>query len=128
MSQGTVEYSIDTERQLVAHRMRGTVSAAEVVASLRKVWADPDYRSEMVSLVDLREMEPMSETPDIVAVANVLKEQSKNVSWGKVAVVVSAALPYGMTRMFQAYADPAGIALEIFYGMDEARRWLGVDG
>lgn len=42
---------------------------------------------------------------------------------GAFAVVVSSALHFGLTRMFQAFAGDA-IRMEVFYDVDEAENWL----
>jgi len=122
-----IEVTIDVSRNLVAHRLRGEVSADEIMEAMQRVWDNPDFRPEMSSLVDVREMAPLRGTVDVVAIAKLLKEKSEGMSWGKVAVVVAQPLSYGFTRMFEAYAEPAGLLLQIFYDLGEAKRWLGVD-
>ena len=127
MGETAFDFAIDTERNLVTLALRGQMSGQEVMLAVRNVWAHPDFRPEMLSLIDLRELQAVAETADIVKIAHFFKRQSQGVQWGKVAVVVSAVLSYGSTRMFGAYADSTGIELGVFYELDEAMSWLGFE-
>ena len=42
----------------------------------------------------------------------------------KMAFVVDSKLQFGKGRMFGAYADDAGLDVNVFFDEDEARRWL----
>ena len=68
-------------------------------------------------------------TEHIIALVRKVKQYHHLRKGGKTAMVISKDLDYGLTRIYQAYAETEGIAFEIriFRDMEKAKEWLGVE-
>ena len=44
------------------------------------------------------------------------------------AIVALSPVAYGMARMYQTMMDGSPVEVEVFRDLQEARRWLGVQG
>ncbi|MBW1813454.1 MAG: hypothetical protein JRJ39_07210 [Deltaproteobacteria bacterium] len=122
-----VDVSIDKKSDLVLRVVQGLVSTDELLKSLEDVLNHPDYHPGMKSLTDLREATPFTNTGDVEQIANLLQKRKDRFKEGKAAVVVSKEVSYGMIRMLQAYAADSPFEIEVFYDIEEAKKWLGVN-
>ena len=78
----------------------------------RFLWDHRGVREAPESTDDLREAAAFSnEVRDLFA-------------GGRVAIVVSSDLDFGLARMFQVFAEGSGIDHEVFRDRDAARDWL----
>ena len=84
------------------------------------------FRPGIDSLWDFRQVSVRSVTPDAlmsVAEYNKTLAPSRGKTW-RVALVVSAEVAFGLSRMFTAYVDSAPNEVRVFRSMEEAETWL----
>lgn len=84
------------------------------------------FRPGINTLWDFRQVSVDSVTPGIlrsVAQYNQTLAPNRGETW-KVALVVSAEVAFGLSRMFSAYVDSAPNDVQVFRSMDDAEAWL----
>jgi hypothetical protein len=122
-----VEVRIDVERGVVIRRAWGEVTVNELTESFSKVLQDPDYRSGMPSLSDLRDLKVTGFTPTIRGIAEFIERRREQTGAARAAVVVSSEAAYGLLRMLQALTHKSPMEIRPFRKMEEALEWLGLD-
>ena len=119
--------SIEHDRKTGIWRItiHGEISVADIVAVSSNLYGSDEYVVGAPRLWDARGVSgPVSiQGTDLQEIVN-LPESGHLRSAGKVAVVVSRELDYGMTRMYQAFAEELPSSTRIFRDMAEAERWL----
>ena len=122
-----IDVSIDEKRHLVHRTVEGAVSMDEIIANLEKTLLHPDYRIGMKDLTDLRDYVHQSGSEDMRRLAQYIISRSNAAGDFKSALVVSETVTYGMLRMLQIQLDSLPSEIAIFYDLDEAERWLGIE-
>ncbi len=122
-----IEVTIDKGKDLVTRILTGQIAIEEIIAKLRETAALPDHHPGMKSLNDLREFVPDSTSTDVRRMAEYLLANAAEREGLRAAIVVSRTVDYGMSRMLQALADTPSFSLAVFYDIDEAKQWLGVE-
>lgn len=106
-------------------RFVGAITDAALVACLLAIWRHPDYRYEGPELYDLSAADASGLTAEGV---RALAEANAEVFTGRPdyrsAVVVSAPLLFGFSRMFSAYAGDRGENVAVFEKVSDATFWL----
>ena len=99
----------------------GRITGPESVRALQEVLHHPRFRegATLFSIThDVTGVPSTDELRDIVVAASALKKA------GMTALVIVAApgFVYGVARMFSSLADLAGVQVEVFQNVDEARQ------
>jgi hypothetical protein len=123
-----VDIRLDAEAGIVYTTIEGLYTAGELLAAFEVLFDNPDFRPGLKGIADLRKAETYPPATDVMRIARYLIEHEEKIGKSRTAVLISGDVSFGTTRMFQAYADDSiGIETRIFYEMEEARRWLGLD-
>jgi phenylalanine-4-hydroxylase len=72
----------------------------------------------------MSEMSSLPETPQLKDVAVELERLQGRVEWGAWAIVASGDALFGMSRMFQVFAERNFPVSRVFRDLGEARSWL----
>jgi hypothetical protein len=119
-------YEIDTQRKIILVAAAGQLTAQDLVELHHRFAADPAVRPEFSILFDLREAHGEQFSAESVReLANLpllLSQTSRR------AVVVRDDLGYGIARMYGLRREDRVVSYEVFRDLDEARRWVEVDG
>jgi len=76
-------------------------------------------------LWDLRAVREAPEsTGELREAADFVKEMRSVFEGGRVAIVVTSDLDFGLARMFQVFAEGSGVDYQIFRDLGTARGWL----
>lgn len=118
-------YVIDKEAGILYRTLSGVVTTDELIESFDEALRDPDYRSGMHMLADMRKVTTTAHKADVVRVAAYVKGHLEQIGPLKVAVVAPTDASFGLIRMLQANIEEASIELGVFREMDEAEEWLG---
>jgi hypothetical protein len=116
-------YDIDTTSRIVLLTC-GNTSLDAWRRCMREVLADPQFRSGSGFLVDCRTATLAPEIADVRGVVDFLSAHSPALGRSRWAVVVEQPAGYGMARMASIRADAAGLELQAFENIEEARAWL----
>ena len=101
----------------------GRITGAESIDAFEEVLSHPRFRKGVTLLAvarDITAAPPTDELRDIVASALALK----NGGMSALAIVTEPGFTYGVARMFSALADLAGVRVDVFLDLDEAREHL----
>ena len=122
-----IEATIDKGNGLITRTLTGQIAIEEIIAKLRETAAHPDYHTGMKSLNDLRDFVPVSDSTNVRQIAEYLLANAAEREGLRAAIVVSRTVDYGMARMLQALVDTPSFSIAVFYDIDEAKQWLGVE-
>jgi hypothetical protein len=108
-------------------KVRGDALPQEFSEAIDKALADEEFVVDRPLVLDLQYYSRSPSTEDIRARVMYLKTLEDKIS-GTVIVIVSSTLHYGLSRMFEIFAEQNGLEVEIFKGEDKARQWLERNG
>ncbi len=120
-------YTIDLEHGCIFIKWSEVVSAHDFIAFNRVLVQDPNYRSGLKRLVDVRglEVEVSFDEIDEMVRENINKRDASE-GHRKVAILVSSDLGYGLTRMLGSMAEHTRTVARPFRNLAEAVAWLGL--
>ena len=101
----------------------GRITGAESIDAFEEVLSHPRFRKGVTLLAvasDITAAPPTDELRDIVTSALALK----NGGLSGLAIVTDPGFTYGVARMFSALADLAGVRVDVFLDVNEAREHL----
>jgi len=118
------EWTIDPGRRFVTIVASGRVDFESSMETMRSIAADKRYHPEFDTLVDLRQMEYKASLGDIHQFSEMVAKLG--IYKGRMAIVVTSADHFGAARQFSAFSEGHGREFEVFTGMRNALRWLGL--
>ncbi len=121
----TVTTEIHVDAGVVVNTVIGTLSSNDIMATLRELFADPRFLPGMGIVWDLRSgaVDRRLSGTGIQALRAFVASRTEARGRGRLAIVVSRDVDYGVGRMFEAYTDGLGIERCVFRDSDEAVCW-----
>jgi hypothetical protein len=120
-----VRYSIDKQRRLVVTTAEGSVMFHDIRGHQDRLLADPDFDASFDQLIDTTPAAKFDISADeakILAQRRIVSPESRR------AFVATVPHIYGLGRMMKVYhEDLEYAAVQVFYSMDEALKWLERD-
>ena len=123
-----VSYRFNAELGCVETRCAGAVTFAEVRAHFRELEADVSLPPRLDVLLDLSEMQSLPETQQLEVLVGDIRRVAARVAWGACAIVGVDDALYGMSRMFEVFAEPQFERTRVFRDASMARSWLAQGG
>jgi hypothetical protein len=93
----------------------------------RLLKTDPELPERLDVLLDLADVTSVPEREQLREVAAAIEELKSTVEWGACAVVARQDVLFGMSRMFETFADGSFARTHVFRERHEAERWLSTD-
>jgi glutathionyl-hydroquinone reductase len=121
-----IETKIDEEKDLTIQTVSGSFTVQDIFDELDRYYAG---HATMLILWDITRADLSSWQADqIISLVKKAKGYSHLRADGKTAIVIRKNLNYGISRMFQSYAENDKIEFEIkvFRDIEKAKEWLGV--
>ena len=118
-----VDYRIDKENAVVFTTARGVLTADDIIASRRRLDANPDFSPDMKQVIELLGVTEVNVTKNEW---RALAKTDPFEPGAQRALVGDRDITYGILRMYEMMTDRPGINVHVFRGMDEARVWLGI--
>lgn len=116
---------IDSETGDRTHTATGNLTVENVQATLSEVYTRPDFRSDAAALWDLREATGDFPTEDVRHLVDFVTKLVGDGDQGKVAIVVSSDLGFGMSRMYETIlGGQTRKPMKVFRDLDDAQSWL----
>jgi hypothetical protein len=119
-----VTYKLDPVAEVVETRCTGGATLDEVLAHFRELEADPSLPEKLHVLLDLAEMTSLPDRDQLKQVTRAVDQLSDRLRWGACAIVASRDALYGMSRMFEVFAEGLFAQTHVFRSREEAERWL----
>ncbi|MBI5062584.1 MAG: hypothetical protein HZB87_03705 [Desulfatitalea sp.] len=122
----TVQTSIDLAAGIITHKVTGDLLLEDVQQAFAIRTGHPEFRPEMGVLWDLSEANASRMTSnDIRRIAGQNKARLKKTGVPyKVAFLAPRDIEYGLSRMYEMFADASLVENRVFRTLEEARRWL----
>jgi hypothetical protein len=121
-------YEIFPTEKVVLATAWGTLTDEHVLDHKRRLAADPLFSKDFVELSDVREVTDLQVTPEGIRSFVDFDRTVEHEEGHRRAVVASEAFTFGMARMYQLSSGSNDASLGVFRTMEEARRWLGLEG
>jgi hypothetical protein len=118
------EFTIDTAAQIIRETWTDTVDLTQLKESSRSEWQHPDYHKNLHMIADFRQAKVDLSSNDIWTF---VRWFSQNESLGKLAVVVSREVGFGLARMFSSISEDNkqfSESMRVFYSLDAAEAWI----
>jgi hypothetical protein len=119
-----VTYEIDPGSRLIRTRCAGDVRVAEILEHFAALLADSALPERPDVLLDLSQTTSNPDSGQIHAVAEEVKVLREKLRWGAIAIVAQRDLLFGMSRVFEVFAQPAFREIRVFRDHAEAEAWL----
>ena len=115
---------VDAEHPIIVSVMYGRLTNDELFAHYQlPVFFEP--RAAWLELVDGREITEMAVTPEGQArLADLAATRLDRLRGGRVAMVATSDLVYGMFRMWELRREELDYEVRVFRSVDEAMSWL----
>ncbi len=122
----TVQTTIDVAAGIVIHKVTGDLLLEDVQQAFAMRAGHPEFRPDMGVLWDLSEANASRMTSnDIRTIAgqNKARLKKKGVRY-RVAFLAPRDIEYGLSRMYEMFADASLVENRVFRTPEEARQWL----
>ena len=120
----TVTYELDRESDFIHTRCTGNVTLEEVLRHFQELETEPSLPERLDVLLDLDEMQTLPETNELSSVVSAVQRLEARLKWGACAIVASRDALFGMSRVFEAFAEGRFSSSCVFRRHDKAERWL----
>lgn len=120
--------SIDRQRRVATVKLSGTLQATDLKDGFAAMVSHPDFEPGFNSLWDLRSASlarlDFEALRDIVRLAATKRDARGS---GKVALVVTADVDYGVSRVYEMLASGLPTVVGVFRSVEEATAWFAAD-
>lgn len=120
-----MRFEVDPRRRLVLLYADERPSIDEWFSVLERACEHPDFGPRYDFLFDRRKIETTPTSAMMRAWMRRHAEFARGHGNGRLAVVVSEPVIFGMMRMASVFAEEDGVALGVFWSVEEALAWLG---
>ena len=121
-----VTYRIDRSRHLIHTTCTGLVTLQEVLEHFAVLVADPNRTHGLDVLLDLTRIDTVPTSEELRVVASEIAHIRPEIEFGRCGVAASREAMFGMSRMFEVYAEGYFTEVQAFRTVEEAARWLGL--
>jgi hypothetical protein len=119
-----ISYRFDQAADLIRTRCTGDVTFQEVLDHFRELERDPSRPPRLDVLLDLTDMESLPDSGQLRVVASEIDDLGSKIQWGTWAIVANRDALFGMSRVFQVFAESHFAESRVFRDLDEAEGWL----
>jgi hypothetical protein len=119
-----VTYRHDREAGRIHTSCTGAVTLEEVSRHFHQLENDASLATPLDVLLDLTACESVPESGQLRAIASDVDRLQAKLRWGACAIVANRDALFGMSRMFEVFAEGVFADTRVFREMDEAERWL----
>ena len=122
----SLRIEIDRTRHLRLVTLSGVVDDDELLETFSRYWKSPDYDGSLNEFCDVSGLERIvTTTSGLRKLAKLNLELRRDAELGvKSAVFAPGDLPFGLSRMFQAFVEGSKNSFEVFRDREKAFEWL----
>ncbi len=117
-------YSISRERSLVTVRMTGRMDMNDALSAIETFTADRQFHVRDSIYFDVRQTDYLPRYGEVSTFYHVYRDTYRQKILGRVAIVVSSKLQYGIARMSSTIFAAINLNMEVFLSPEEALAWL----
>ena len=116
--------SIDPVKRLVMTAAIGRVDFEGCMESMLGITADKRYQADFDTIVDLRQIEFTPSLGELHQFSEAVG--GLGIYKGRMAIVVTSSPQFEAARQFSSFSETYGRDFQVFTGMRNALRWLGL--
>lgn len=117
-------YTIISSAQYVHASISGDASFHEIISLLEKITGDASYDPRFHFLFDVRTITQYLSYAETLELFEYYKNHLSRKIRGKIAVVITHRVQFGITRIAATIFSIKGIDVNSFYSIEEAIRWF----
>ena len=122
-----IVYRVDRALGVVFAGATGSINDDDLLDFAQKTANDPEFRSGVHELVDLRAADVTQVTSrGLRRAAEIFAAFDSGPSHARIALVAPADVVFGLSRMYQAFRSDSPAEIGVFRELSEARVWLGL--
>jgi len=119
-----IRYRVNSDTGLIETECIGDVRYDEVLAHFAELESDPNLPKRPDVLLDMSRMDSVPESGQLRSVAAQFDRFPSRIEWGACAIVAETDLLFGMSRMFQVFAESHFADSSVVRTRSEAVQWL----
>ena len=119
-----VTYQINREARFIETYCTGVVTFDEVMGHFEQLEAEAALPERLDVLLDLAGATTLPESGQLLEVARAVERLKAKLEWGACAIVASHDALFGMSRMFEAFAEESFARIAVFRKREDAKGWL----
>lgn len=124
----TIRERFDSDRGILFVTFEDGVTEHELESFALALASDARIPPGHDELFDLRQVRGTAvQGATLQRIAEVFRRFDVSPEKSRVAIVASADVAYGLSRVYQAYRSDSPLDLRVYRDMSEARRWLGLE-
>jgi hypothetical protein len=120
-----VTYQLNRASGCIETLCTGAVTLDEVLHHFRELEADASLPDRLDVLLDLGPMTSLPESEQLREVTRAVDRLKARVAWGACAIVARRDALFGMSRMFEIFAEGLFARTRVFREREAAQDWLG---
>jgi len=120
----SVTYQLNYKAQFIETQCTGDVTLEEVMDHFSELEADPLLPDRLDVFLDLDKMTSLPEGHQLRDVAGAVERLMAKVEWGSCAILASSDGIFGISRMFEVFAEGLFARTRVFRTREEAEHWL----
>ena len=117
-------YHIDAAKRLIHTRCVGPVTPEEVSQHFAVLIEDPACPDRLDVLLDLSEMTSLPARDQLRDVTLIIARIRARVRFGRCAIIAPQDALFGMSRMFEVFAEEYFLATQVFRAVHDGTLWL----
>jgi hypothetical protein len=122
-----IVHRVDRALGVVFATASGSLGDEELLDFAQKTANDPEFRSGVHELIDLRAADVSQITSrGLRRAAEIFAAFDSGPSHARIAFVAPADVVFGLSRMYQAFRSDSPAEIGVFRELHEARAWLGL--
>lgn len=122
----TVNTIISREKNLIVHTITDSMDLAIIVDTISRTLKDPKYQPGMNAVWHFHDVSKVNLTStDLMFVSEYASRNiDKDGKPYKLALVAEDDLPYGLSRVYEAWSSERPVTISNFRVLDEALEWI----
>lgn len=119
-----VTYRFDPDFGFIWTQCVGPVTFDEVRAHFRELESNPATPPSLDVLLDLSALTTLPESDELRGVVGELRRLEPRIKWGACAIVAVEDATFGISRMFEVFAEQQFTRTHVFRDLSKAHNWL----
>lgn len=121
-----VDTIISREKNLIVHTITDIMDLPVIVNTIAKTLKDPEYHAGMNAVWHFYDVTKVDLSSDdlMYAADYASKNIDKDGKHYKLALVAEDDLPYGLTRVYEAWSSERPVTIQNFRSVNRALQWI----
>lgn len=127
----SISFEVHADEKYFVSKWEGTITDDEMLNSYRAFYEGPAWNRSLNELVVIGDISLEKVTNDgLTVLADYVAQHffEHNIESSKTAVFCRKDLPFGLARVYEAYAYQSSEEIRVFRDLEDAKSWLAENG